>query len=350
MMAPVPPRSFADMDKRTKFHDPPRDPLFDPLIATPQQLDAVHFPAKPDRRLFPRFHASWTAFFTPPPGVAFRYMTGALQPAPADPIVLSPRWGPVGGKLRKESSGNWSGAYVKPSHGASLRQVAGRWKVPTVSRPGNALPNTSYVSSTWIGFDGQRQYRHSSLPQIGTEQIAGPLPKDRASPYNAWVQWWEREHQLGPRLLTITVQPGDDVYVMLSVLSPTVGLSFTVVRFHLRVGAVILGAFDVTAPSSLEVPPVQYQVSGATAEWIMERPSPLETPGVPYDLPAYAPFNFEQCAAVAEDPFGTRFEVGLSPGHPIRMKDLPPDPRRRRTISVAERIRRDAVRLTYTGP
>lgn len=347
MMAPVPPKSFTDMDQRTKFHDPPLG-LFDPLNANPQQLEAVYFPEKPDRTLLPQVHASWTAFFTPPPGVAFRYIKGALLPAP-DPIVLSPRWGPVGGKLRKESSGNWSGAYVKPSHGASLRQVAGRWSVPTVSLPGSALPNTSYISSTWIGFDGQRRYRHSSLPQIGTEQIAGPLPKDRASPYSAWVQWWERDHQLGPRQLNIAVQPGDDVHAMLSVLPSTV-VPFMVVRFHVRVGAVILGAFDVTAPSSLEVPPVQYQVSGATAQWIMERPSPLETPGLPYDLPAYAQFNFEQCAAVAEDPFGRQFEVGLSPGHTIRMKDAPPDPRRRRTISVAERIRRDAVRLTYKGP
>jgi hypothetical protein len=269
-------------------------------------------------------------------------MKGALLPAPA-PVVLKARRGPFPGKLRRESSNNWSGAYVKPFQGASLRQVAGQWRVPAVQPPGGALPNTTFVSSTWIGFDGQRRYRHSSLPQIGTEQIAGPLPANRASPYNAWVQWWEKDHHNWPVPLNVPVQPGDDVHAMLNVLAPTV------VRFHFRVGAVMVGAFDVTAPSSLEVPPVQYQVSGATAEWIMERPSPFPNPA-PHDLPAYSQFSFQECVALAQDPFGTRFEVSLSPGQIIKMKDTPPNPRRRRTISVAKRISRDSVRLTYTGP
>lgn len=321
---------------RFAFHDPAPDG-FVPLEETPERRALYRFPEEPDRQLLPRLHKAWTAFLTPPAG-GFHYLKGAIK---TGAVVLANRRAASRGRLRKESSSNWSGGFVKPTRGASLRFVMGSWTVPSVAVPAGADPQRGYFSSTWIGFDGRGQYRHSSLPQIGTKQAAGLLPPGETS-FSVWVQWWERDHGSPILELPIPVASGSQVFAMLVVLSEAV------VRCHIRVGAAWM-CLDVIAPSSSETPPVQYRVSGATAEWILERPSPIGSPGTPYDLPAYSPFDFDHCVAVAVEPTGELHEVGLNPGHFINMYDTLSSPRRRRTISIARGAGRYRLRMEYAG-
>jgi hypothetical protein len=321
---------FRRASERIVFHEPPDDPKFTPWRASAAELAKYRFPEEPDRPAQPGLHRLWQEFLAPPEDGIFTGVQGALAPFGA--VVVSPRRASAAPRLRKESSGNWSGAYAKPARGASFRRVFGHWTVPKVSPPGNAAPNTSYVSSTWIGLDGQRQYRHSSLPQVGSEQIAGQRPPGRLRDYNLWVQWWERDDLGLPMVLTHPLKDGDAVRTILTVLSPTL------VRFHLRVNDVFIAAIDLPAPSSAETPPVEYRVSGATAEWIMERPSPLVAPGIPgppYELPVFGEADLFGCVAEAVDPFGRQSEFDLNPGHLITMKGALAAPRRRRRLVTA---------------
>ena len=72
---------------------------------------------------------------------------------------------------RRESSLNWSGAYVTPRNGRQFTEVHGRWEVPAVAVPSGTSGSPEFRSSIWIGLDGQRRYFDSSLPQIGTAQV-----------------------------------------------------------------------------------------------------------------------------------------------------------------------------------
>lgn len=332
--------------RRTRFYEAPPIGIggFDPFTATPEEFRRYALPVAPDRRLQPLLHRVWRTFFTPigaaklqvlrsgfAPGVTTAYRISAFAPVPP-------------GATGRESSLNWSGGYVTPNRGASFTGLAGTWTVPTVQLPPGGSATDSFRSSIFIGLDGQRSYRHASLPQIGTTQIAGTGGLGNLAPYHAWFQWWERDHTSAPVPLDVTVAPGDRVAALLTVLDPTT------VRLNLRVGDTVLTGIDVTAPSSAETPPVQYRVSGATAEWIMERPSALAPPHAPYPLPRYEDFAFTDCVATAADPFGAVRSFDMEQARLIRMQDTPRTPHRRRTISVARRTGAQAVRLRYVEP
>ena len=154
-----------------------------------------------------------------------------------------------------------------------------------------AEPSRNYRSSTWIGLDGQRFYLDSSLPQIGTKQNARRGPQCTAV-YGAWFQWWARGQDTAEIDLLLPVEPGDEISAIITVLDDTT------VRCNLKneTQGIILQAFNASAPGPC-------RISGATAEWIMERPSPMGSDGWDaYDLPAYTPFAFTGCVAEIHRP------------------------------------------------
>ncbi len=210
-----------------------------------------------------------------------------------------------------------------------MASVMGTWTVPRVSEPpgGN---EAEYHSSTWIGIDGQRTYKDSSLLQIGIRQrwVRGAAPKQDM--YDAWFQWWARGEAYPPiPLPSFPVKDGDTISAILTVLNPTT------VRFNMKnvTQGVMLQAFDVPAPAARTV-------SGATAEWIMERPSPIPVDGWgAYSLPAYTPFAFTNCLAQAYAPGGsTPIAVDLQTARLIRMYEISANPTRLRTLSVAKHV------------
>ena len=110
----------------------------------------------------------------------------------------------------------------------------------------------------------------------------------------------------------------------------------------------ISGVVEIDAPTGC-------LVSGATAEWIMERPSPLDNPDpwIPYPLPRYQDFSFTGCRAGTTAPNGAASNtMDLDLVRLIRMKEITEAPPGVRTISVAKKspLSVQQLDMRYTGP
>ena len=198
-----------------------------------------------------------------------------------------------------ESSLNWSGAYITPRDGQQFTEVYGSWTAPAVVAPPGTVGNPQFRSTVWIGLDGDRRYFNSTLPQIGSSQ-------DRNQPtgpsYFLWYQWWMRDNPatFWPAVLPIAVHPGDQILAHLEVLNETL------VRFSIKNVTTNFNfpPFTMIAPTD-PVTLLQAKVSGATAEWIVERPDDVAT-GL-FNLADYTQVNFTGCYAV---------QATLPPGGP----------------------------------
>lgn len=333
-----PPPPIAPSGAFSPYPLPAKD--FDPARATDDELE---------RHGLPRL----SAFDGSPAAAAFRqtFLQGRADAPPMsflaamEPHIAAAPTGtiPLAAQASwpAQKSMNWSGAYVAPRNGRSLVSVMANWTVPAVSPPPGGTAS-EYQSSTWIGLDGQRLYLDSSLPQIGTRQRWLTHPTPRAE-YGCWFQWWARGRDLPIVTLALPVDPYDEISAIITVLSETT------VRCNLKNVSknIALQAFDATAPAGL-------RISGATAEWIMERPSPMGTDGwEPYELPAYTDFAFTDCVAQSVAPGSSILQgYDLASARLIRMYELRHNPAGARTISTARRIL-DApqrLELSYLAP
>ncbi|AWN52316.1 G1 family glutamic endopeptidase [Methylobacterium sp. 17Sr1-1] len=305
---------------------PPGD--LDLIRAGPDLLDPYGLPA-PRPEDGPAARAFRRAFVAPPPGRRLRFVA-APRPAPA-PRAAAPEFvvARTPAPVPARRSVNWSGASLTALHGRSLVGVMARWRVPAVTgaagRPARA--------SVWIGLDGQGAYRNASLPQIGTLQIWDGA---RAH-YETWVQWWAKGENNAPQPLGLAVAPGDVVSAILTVRDPAT------VRINLKneTAGTMLQAFDLAAPGGRHV-------SGASAAWILERPSPLGADGWhPYPLAAYGSLSFADGLAQSRGPGETMLtEHDLSRASLIRMIALDRVPGHARTISSPARVTGDRRALT----
>jgi hypothetical protein len=314
---------------------PVPDPGFNPVGSPRSELARFGFLPEPDRQVQRSEYALWSRLFFP--GLTFvqasisfvgaqRVRSGAARPAMTG--------------TRHQDSSNWSGGYIKPRNGRMFTWLYGEWTVPPVSAPPTAPAGSFFSSSTWIGLDGQRRYLHSSLPQIGTSQtaIAGQPPQ----PPTTWFQWWARDQQNCFVTLPLVVNANDQVRCLMVVLSATQVL-FTMLNVNTLT---LLLPFIVTAPTtSLGL---QLRVSGATAEWIMERPADCVT-GVPFDLAKFGVVDFVNSVAISarspSSPFGrTENVVGA---RLIDTFKTSRNPYRAVTISKADRIGTDEITATY---
>jgi hypothetical protein len=318
----------------------PRDG-FEPSAASDDKLRKFGLPTLNRMASNPLATAFRRAFLKPPAtGEPLRFMQ-ALQALRMRTIAGVIPLAAIASLQPAQKSLNWSGGYIAPRNGRSFVSVMGKWTVPTVSiPPGGTAPE--YRSSTWIGLDGQRFYLDSSLPQIGTKQrhMAGPTPH---AVYGAWFQWWARGQDTAEIDLLLPVDPGDEISAIITVLDDTT------VRCNLKneTQGVILQAFNASAPGPC-------RISGATAEWIMERPSPMGSDGWDaYDLPVYTSFAFTGCAAESIAPGSAVLaDHDLERTGLIRMYEITANPTSVRTISTARRIL-DPVQqleLAYVAP
>ncbi|MCF4128279.1 G1 family glutamic endopeptidase [Methylobacterium sp. SyP6R] len=302
---------------------------FDPSTAQPTLVLRYGLPA-PRPGDGPAAAAFRRAFLAPPAGRPLLFVEAVPPGAAPGPVTVRTH-----GLVPAGRSVNWSGGSLAAEGARSLVGVMARWRVPAVSgaagRPARA--------SAWIGFDGQGFYRNASLPQIGTLQAWDGA----GAHYEAWVQWWARGEEHAPQTLGLDVAPGDEVSAMLTLLDPAT------VRFNLKneTTGTMLQAFDVAAPGGRHV-------SGATAEWILERPSPLGSDGWhPYPLADYATCPFTACLAQTRGPGeAAPSEHDLARASLIRMIAIEADPARIRTISYPARVAGDprALGLTYGSP
>lgn len=300
---------------------PPDD--LDLLQAGPDLLDRSGLPA-PRPGDGPAARAFRRAFLTQPPDRRLRFVP-APRPAPAPEFVVARIPAPVPARR----SVNWSGASLTALHGRSLVGVMARWRVPAVT----GEPGEPARASAWIGLDGQGAYRNASLPQVGTLQA---WDGGRAH-YETWVQWWAKGEDNAPQPLGLAVEPGDVVSAILTVRDPAT------VRVNLKneTAGTMLQAFDLAAPGGRHV-------SGASAAWILERPSPLGSDGWhPYPLAAYGTLSFTDALAQSGGPGETALtEHDLARASLIRMVALDRVPGHARTIAYPARVAGDRRALT----
>ena len=262
---------------------------------------------------------------------------------------------------RYAKSSNWAGASIVPHDGNRFVLMLGEWEIPTPSLPppaerGDPGDDIEYHCSTWIGLDGNRRYRNSSLPQIGTEQVLRVSASNVESfEYSVWFQWWAHKQVAitWQKFNNITVMPGKPVVAAIWVVDPTH------VTFFFRTFDPVNALYILPMVPSPEVwadqaggAKMRPEVSGATAEWIMERPLTFSlTDPKPELFPSYTPVTFEVCVAGAARTPGlpTSEEILTSPRF-FRMYEVPAQLRpRTRLISMASPVSTTSVRVHYGG-
>ncbi len=311
-------------------------PGFSPLAASQADLKKLGFPKRPDPSQQPAEYESWQQLFAP-----------LLQFEAFDIDVLPVfRTGSrrVFAQLpQRQTSSNWSGAYITPRDGTVFKSIWGKFQVPTPNEPSPGAPGGRYRSSTWIGFDGQRRYYTSTLPQFGTAQNIDPSAAGPKRSYFAWWQWWVKEDEDQAYPITLTspvISAGDLIMCYMQVSDDRSGVSF-VIR-NLSTSRVV--QFFQRAPLTAKGQP--FKVPGATAEWVMERPADPPDP-TPLQLPDYGTVNFHDCGAAAINfKTGTPVERSVSGAKLIDMQIVQQNPERTRRISIAMPVDRNQF-LTY---
>jgi hypothetical protein len=328
-----------ELKERVCFFPPPPEG-FDPLTADPEVRVNYGIPPQPDPDQHPMLTRFWTEMYSPPLVFAPRFLLGFLPTRISAELLVTTT-------ARREASLNWSGAYITPRDGQQLTEVHATWEIPLVAAPAGMPGSAEYRSSIWIGLDGQRRYFDSSLPQFGTGQfVNAPAP---AQPFHTWCQWWLRNNPQTyiPAILSVGVAPGQRVMASLRVVNET--------RVHCiiknRTTGVIL-PFTMDAPTD-KVSGIQVKISGATAEWVVERPAEEHT-GEPYELPNYNTVPFTNCFALS-----AKMPVGGVPGpgrertldgaRLIRMYKIERNPSRTVVISKAERPDVDQFKTLYVN-
>jgi hypothetical protein len=317
------------------------------LTASPSELLQFGIMPRPDPAKQPELYTHWLRIFAPP----MAYV------APL-PVEVSAEWQlnvNVTNQAtlavetsRYAKSSNWSGAFVVPTNDTTFVLVGGIWIVPMLQPPPPTFiepGEDQYVCSTWVGLDGQRRYLNSSLPQIGTMQkltlMGNGIPQITAL---AFFQWWDR--QSGGTFLQLNgfpVQPGDILIGAVWAATPTLAIGYLA-----NVSTNQLAIVGLTSPTVIfEGSAVALTISGATAEWILERPTKFHSTEL-YAFPDYGTMSFSSCWAGAAPPAGSPISYhDLQPARFIRMYDTLHDPTRTVFISMAERQSDTSVYLKY---
>ena len=345
---------------------------FNPLDASIDLLDKFELP-RISQKDQPEMYAIWKTIFVEPityvkpneklaiellQQLAKAYTNVRLQRAQSG--IMSGMSVPPGTALasRWEKSANWSGAYVVPHGGNSFTEVSGGWIVPYPKIPNDPNPASEYIASVWVGLDGQRDYFNSSLPQIGTRHDLVISGNTVTINTNGWYQWWIRgQTPQPPNPVPILLDIGDRVFCDVQAKSPT-SATVTMAKFAASTKLKnVVWCQTLDAPSSGGV---QAQISGATAQWIVERPAvvqvlPAGQPPSLYELPHYSEVMFSDCLAIAAPRIGASMTMNerLDGARFIRMYDIWDDPQRAVTISSPHRLIPDqqrAFKVRYVGP
>jgi hypothetical protein len=256
---------------------------FEMLAATDAQLAKYGLPPRPDSKASPKSYALWKDILSPKKQL--------LQPAFSVAAPSPEAW-------ITSSSDNWSGAVIRAPAAARFARVEATWTVPRPYPQERQAPNGpwtdgEYRSSTWIGLDGFDE-TSAAMPQVGTAQFVKASGNVLTVDTHVWFQWWVRAEATptGPsRIDNLPVLPGDMIYCQLVARTPD---EVSVLIVNLSTG--LQTVFSVPAPhkpGSAE----QVTIEGRTAEWVMERPRPLNDPQGFFTLPNYGATFFSSCFA-----------------------------------------------------
>ncbi|HTO63614.1 MAG TPA: G1 family glutamic endopeptidase [Bradyrhizobium sp.] len=299
---------------------------FDPLDASQEELERLGFPKRPEPALQPSEHAFWQEMFAPRP----EFEAFAFEILP--PVTTRSR-GFFAQLPRRQTSLNWSGAYITPRDGTVFHSIWGKFQVPMPNLPSGGDPGEKYRSSTWIGFDGQRRYYNSTLPQFGTAQNIDPSAGGPTKSFFAWWQWWVRDvaAQASPnKLIVPTIHVGDWIACYMQVADDRAGVSFMMTNLTTNSAVQF---FQGAPPTSWGQP---FKVPGATAEWVTERSADAPDP-TPLQLPDYGTVDFRDCGATAINmTTSATVERSLSAAKLIDMYVVKRNPERTVKVSIAK--------------
>ena len=290
------------------FHVTPAD--FDVTTAPQEVLQSYGIPPRPDES-DPEALRAWRTVFTKD----FRL----IRPEFGKPSGR--RHGPVVWVSEADgTSANWSGAVITPPIFKTFNKVSAQWYVVTVEPSAAYAPY--YVMSSWVGIDGWGG--SGDVLQAGIDQQASE--SGDAAVYWVWYEWYPAD----PVAITnLTVQPGDLVVCSVTALSSNTAQVFMSVN---NVGV----SFSFTAPSGTNL-------VGNCAEWIVERPQPLNEPGQYLTLPQYAVVGFSSIAAYVSGDAATVYD--LCPNQTsLSMVDG------NVRLSVPEVVGCTGLQLRFTGP
>ena len=346
------PTVIEDVIKRFQGLSPIHGPSeITPTAMTPEELAVYGVPPRPDGKRQPALERAWLRGFGRTLRIEeFNVEVELLEavdfePRPAETAVPS-------SPSRFGRSRNWSGASIAADDDQEFVVIIGEWTVPDIiSAPpvGNGIP---YQCSAWIGLDGQRRYLNSSLPQLGTMTEVKP-PYTDPPKVTAWTQWFSRFGVGGVAvpLNGFSVKPGDQIFCALTVRDRT-HVAMIMVNLSQPIQPVGMPIFAeaplITWPNGVQE---RAQISGATAEWVLERP---RIPGSTEfaNFPAYTPTTFDHCVAGMSEATGllgllTATERDLKGARYFRMFDRLHAPERTRYLSMPTRGGNEAVYLTY---
>ena len=338
-MAIVTPRGWEGRPNPDLPPDPTKSCGSAELFSDPDQRLRYWLP-KPPGNDFPALQAFWDRLSA---GITEYRMVRAIQ----GPRLLSQPtggatvagWLRAGGSSRQSHSPNWSGASVRAVRGGTFSQVVGCWTEPEVERCGVHNDGQEFRSSVWLGFNGHASFADAALPQIGTSQQIVYENKSRQwlKEHWVWFEWWANTEEIDvasnikPVYIELDVEPGDTVLCSVELIP---GTNADPSPFVARMCVCVEHLDQSTFPPSMRKvlvmpfivhPPVmdgrRVQVSGASANWIVELPHFLEPVTQPFLMPRFNPgrapdntLDFAHCVAARTPLLGQDVDTEVTLG------------------------------------
>jgi hypothetical protein len=275
----MPKQTIGSVDVHT-FPLPPKG--FDPVAASPQELERHGFPQRPDHVKMPRAAAKWVTAFSR--YRVFQHITPEFK-ALKDRHRPNRRIKEHTEGLVNATSSNWSGSVLFIGGGDTFKWISGSWTVPhAYPTPGAA--GTEY-SSAWLGIDGDGS---PDVMQAGTET-------DSDGTCYAWFEWFPA---FSVGINNFSVVPGDVVSLVLCATSPTTA--------WMSIGNLTSKQYTNFAFSA----PSGTTLVGNCAEAVVERPG---VGGGLAQLPRYGEVFFDDTTAYSAK--GLSCDIGI--GTPISM-------------------------------
>jgi len=259
---------------------------FNALTAADEELAAYGVPPRPDKVQDPAGYRRWTRTATVMSNPRSRWYgeikLGKSHSGPAM-AALSPKESsePMFGASSAQGKG-WSGVtntlpLTKWSSTKSFKSVKGEFSVPVpqqaFSGGGNTICDGDIDQAAfWVGLGGlsvKGVITNTNVAQAGVDIYAACGVFDGSGGY-AWTEWYPN-----PMAQFFNVNPGDDIAVNVTALSPT------------SVSVFVIDFTQQQTVSGLMAPPSGVSLIGNEAEYIVERPGGDSTPSGLYPLANY---------------------------------------------------------------
>jgi hypothetical protein len=227
---------------------------FEPLTATPQELEDVGLPMRPDPNVNPSGYAAWKrAVTTPTTRIIPQLEVTDIYHRPLQVVTPSSEGAP-------EKSSNWSGYIVlssatKYGSASSFGYVSGYFVVPWVLQPIGKCGTPVYASE-WVGIDGVS--KDTALIQAGVNGVSSCRSGKQTLTYSTWYEWFPLP---SVNFKNFPTSPGDDYSVYVESLSATKAKAFLVNYVENKSVSITFSA------------PGGSRVIGNSAEWILEAPT-----------------------------------------------------------------------------